>query len=627
MRFKYVKASILLLSVLLSVFIIIPTVVGADSDGSTPNFQVQFTVLNQKLYVSIPPSLYNYYSNSSHKVKGDGDYTRLVTPQTVEYIAESIQRITNTLPNSAEQFADAVLTLVHQIPYNITGPKYPVETLVDNSGDCTALSLLAASIMKAGGLDVVLIHYTGINPGHMNVGVYLPYTPAYHTLLMAPTSFEYDNKTYWTAEATPQTDWKVGDQSEALAIATPLIIPLDDTENSSVGQISARLAHTLLSSSITMNLSQQPSSAQNNTRALAIYGSISPAQPGKIVTAYINRNGSACNSLTTVTNSLGEYMLVWNFTSQGAYYITTSWSGTSEYAGADSETLAVFIGPESLIQFQTPSYNYIYGRVGVANYEVRPFLGINDFTSIPLGTNVTFSYDFTILPTGHGASNVQTQNVTLPAREETIRLGHRQTKTVQIPEKTLIVPTLVPFGLQPLRLPDDFNQTIYNQFSLILQSNPANNYSLNLKGLNDYDVTNIQDNGSNVAIVNATESIEENTWYRITAVISENGLTTSLQNLNGTLLESKTIPYDTMGNKKMVFLITNNVDSAVAFKDLKIEPLNNAAQPPESIKPTSGSGGSTLYLVIILLLALIVAATMVLYAKKKRTPPKTHLAS
>ncbi len=123
MRFKYVKASILLLSVLLSVFIIIPTVAGADSDGSTPNFQVQFTVLNQKLYVSIPPSLYNYYSNSSHKVKGDGDYTRLVTPQTVEYIAESIQKITNTHPNSAEQFADAVLTLVHQIPYNVTGTK------------------------------------------------------------------------------------------------------------------------------------------------------------------------------------------------------------------------------------------------------------------------------------------------------------------------------------------------------------------------------------------------------------------------------------------------------------------------------------------------------------------------
>ena len=548
MRFKYVKASILLLSVLLSVFII-PTAV-ADSSESSGNFQAQFGVLNHKLFVSIPPSLYNHYGNASHKVNGDGDYKRLVTPQAVEPIAESIKTITNTLPNSAEQFADAVLTLVHQIPYNITGPKYPVETLEDNSGDCTALSLLAASIMKAGGLDVVLIHYTGINPGHMNVGVYLPYTPAYHALLMVPTSFEYDNKTYWTAETTPEADWKVGDQSEYIAIAQPMIIPLDDIENSSIGQVSASLANPLLSSSITMNLAQQPSSAQNNTRALVISGSILPAQPGKSITAYVSRNGSSCDYLTTVTDTLGSYMLVWNFTSQGIYYITASWSGTAEYAGADSETLAVFIGPESLIQFQTPYYNYIYGRAGLANYEVRPFLGVNDFISIPLGTNVSFSYDFTILPTGHGASNVQTKNVTIPATQQTIRTWHRQTRTLQIPEKTLIVPTNVPLGLQPLRLPDDFNQTINNQFCLILQSNLENNASLNLKGLNGYDMTNIQDNENNTTIVNATESIKENTWYRITAVISENGITTTLQDINGTLIENKATPYDTTGQQK-----------------------------------------------------------------------------
>ena len=84
-------------------------------------------------------------------------------------------------------------------------PNTLLKPSVDNYGDCVGLSILAASIMEAGGLDVVLIHYTGINPQHMNVGVYLPYTPAYHTTLTTPTSFTYDNKTYWTAEATPKT--------------------------------------------------------------------------------------------------------------------------------------------------------------------------------------------------------------------------------------------------------------------------------------------------------------------------------------------------------------------------------------------------------------------------------------
>jgi hypothetical protein len=172
MHFKYQKATILLIGILLLVFIT-PTSIVANCE-KTSTFQAQYEINNQKLYVSISPSLFDYYGNLSHTVSTDSDYANFVTPQAVESIAENIQNITRNLPDSNEQFADAVLTLVHQIPYAINGPQYPVETLVDNSGDCVALSLLAASIMQAGGLDVVLIHYIGITPGHMNVGVYHP---------------------------------------------------------------------------------------------------------------------------------------------------------------------------------------------------------------------------------------------------------------------------------------------------------------------------------------------------------------------------------------------------------------------------------------------------------------------
>ena len=220
---------------------------------------------------------------------------------------------------------------------------------------------------------------------------------------------------------------------------------------------------------------------------------------------------------TTVTNDSGGYMLTWNFTSAGTYYISTSWSGASNYAGADSETLTVFVGPESFVQFETPDYNYIYGQAAFASYEVQPLQGVNDFLSIPLGTAVSFSYDFTILQAGQTGSNVQTETITIPASEQTIRLGRSsQIKTIQIPAETITVPVNVPPDLVPLMLPSDFNQTINNQFCFILQNN-SGNYSLNVNALNDYEMSNaIQGNGSNTAFMNASENIKENAWYNVT---------------------------------------------------------------------------------------------------------------
>jgi hypothetical protein len=629
MHFKYQKAIILLIGILLLCFITPPSI--AAKYEKTNAFQAQYGLLNQKLYVSVPLSLYDYYSNMSHTVNSDSDYANFVTPQAVEPIAESIQNITRNLPYSNEQFADAVLTLVHQIPYAINGVEYPVETLVNNSGDCVALSLLAASIMQAGGLDVVLIHYTGINPSHMNVGVYLPYTPVYHTAGMAPTDFVYNNKTYWTAEATPAEDWKVGDQSASIANAEPVIISLNNTEQSSPGQVSSSLNTPLLPSFITIDLSQEQSSANmsqeqssigENPRALTISGSISPTYSGENVSIYVS-SGSSYDYFTTVTDDAGGYMLTWNFTSAGTYYIRASWSGASNYAGADSETLTVFAGPESFVQFNAPNYNYIFGQAAFAAYEVQPLQGVDDFLSIPLGTGVSFSYDFTILQAGQTVSNVQTETITIPGSEQTIRMGRSdQTKTIQIPEETMTIPINVPTGLEPLRLPDDFNQTINNQFCFILQ-NSSGNYSLNVSALNGYEMSNtIQGNGSNTAFMNASENVKENAWYHVTESMSDSGITANLYNTNGTLIESMVTPYNATASNETIMLITNNVDNAVIFKDLTVKALNSTTQPTVSKeKTTNGSGSLFLYVSLSILLVATFSVALV-YIKKKRQMTK-----
>jgi hypothetical protein len=406
-----------------------------------------------------------------------------------------------------------------------------------------------------------------------------------------------------------------------------VIIPLNNTEQSSPGQVSSSLNKPLLPSSITISLSQGPSvnasqvqsSIGENPRALTISGSISPTYSGKNVSIYVSSR-SSYDYFTTITNDSGGYILTWNFTSAGTYYITTSWSGASNYAGADSETLTVFAGPESFVQFETPYYNYILGQAAFATFEIQPLQGVNDFLSIPLGTGVSFSYDFTVLPAGETGSNVQTETITIPASEYTINTGGRNSKPIiiKVPAETETIPVNVPIGLSPLMLPSDFNQTIYNQFCFILQNN-SGNYSLNVSALNAYEISNIiQGNESNTAIVNASENIKENAWYNVTDRISDNAITANLYNTNGTLIESMVNPYNATGCDETIMLITNNVDSAVIFKDLTIQALKSTTQPPKSNeKTTNVSGLLFLYVSLSILLVAIFSVALV-YIKKRR---------
>ena len=637
MNFNCCKASILLITVLLIAFII-PATVAANVEKTysiqSPSNLIshQYSIINvqsklssvlhpnQKLYVSIPPSLVNYYGNLTHTVNDDNDFAQFVTPQVVAPIAECIQNVTGNLPYSNELFADAVLALVRQIPYNVTDPKYPVETLVDNYGDCVGLSLLAASIMEAGGLNVVLIHYTGINPQHMNVGVYLPYTPVYHTLLMAPTSFTYNNKTYWTAEATPQGDWKVGDQSPALANAKAVIIPLNNaTQSLPPAQVSASLNTNLLPSTITVSLTQQATNTEaNDTRALTVSGSINPAIPGQAVNIYINSiDNEAPSYLTTITDNNGNYNLIWNFSSSDTYYITASWSGASNYAGADSQTLPVFVGPQSYVQFDEGEYNYIFGQLGLSAFATAPMQGVSDFLTVPLGTNVSLSYSFIVLQAGQTISNVQATNLTIPASQHRIFTSRHTVKTITVPAFNVTVPVSVPNGLVPLILPDNFNQTLDNQFCFILQNNNVDNYTLNVQGLSEDNLSNMQ---ANAVVINATGSIKEDAWYQVTMNITDNTATANLSNDNGTLIESTN---NLTSNNQTVLLITNNEDAAIVLKNLTIQTQNGTKQQPQSTqKPTSNIRNPCPALYAIMLILSAATLLAVLYIKKKQTKTK-----
>ena len=632
------KATVLLFIVLLTAFIIpvsaVSNVEKTYSIKPPSTISHQYSIINvqprlltnehnEKLYVSTPISLVNYYGNLSHTINDNGDYAQLVTPQAVAPIAASLLKITNGLSNRDEQFADVVLGFVHQLSYNVTNPQYPVETLASNKGDCVGLSLLTASIMEAGGLNVVLILYTGINPQHMNVGVYLPYTPIYHTPLLAPTSFTYDNKTYWTAETTPEGNWKVGDQSQALSGAKANIIPLNQTAQSlSPSQVSASLKTALVPSAITVDTNQQATTPDvNGKRSISISGQITPAIAGQTVNVYVsstNYEGEVLNFFTTVTDNYGNYKLIWNFTNSGTYYITANWNGASNNAAADSQTIPVFVGPQSYMQFSSPDYNYIYGQSGLAAFATYPMQGENNFLTVPLGAQASLSYNFIVLQAGQTISNVPTTNITVPATMEKVLTSQGKAETIEIPAHNEMVPLGVPNGLEPLMLPDDFNQTLDNQFSLVLQNN-AGNYSLNFKALSQDDIANMQ---ATATVTNATETIRENTWYQVTTKINGNSATTTLSDENGTVIQSTT---NQTSDNSAVLLITNNEDTAIAIKNLTIQTPNaNPVQPQTTQKPTGIVSYTNLALYAII--AILAAATVVavLYIKRaKKTAPIT----
>jgi hypothetical protein len=546
--------------------------VEAEYNGNynhTYRSEVRFGGISEELHVSVPSSLYDYYNGKTIKISVETDYSKLVTPDAVKPLAENLRNLTH----SDEAFANAVLTVVHQIPYKDDCVKYPVESLADNSGKCDTLSLLAASIMKAGGLDVVLLCFKEVR--HINVGVHLNNEPHTTWWWSKPTGYEFDGKIYWMAECTSAMNWKVGEAPPLLVEEKALIVPLENSEKSSPARISSRLSNTVQSSSITINLSSDSSDHSCQEKTLIISGLISPAYANATVTLYFSKDGISYNSMKTETDNWGLYSFVWSFNSTGTHYIRTNWSGNAECAGADSEMLTVFVGfPQSPNQFEGLGYYCTDSRGDAITHELLALQGVEDFLDVHFsGTGV--------LLTG---------------------------------EKTTTVLANIPDDLQIVSMPEDIAQKTNDQFSFVLRKSGEGNCSFSVRGLDNYNVVELnklERNGR--AKIDASDHVTENTWYKIKARISEDEITAELYDANGTLLESIVNKDGAANANELVILLVNNKDRAVAFKNLNIEILNQPMQPDEMVQEIASAIGLLAF--TFLLITLFVAVI-----HKKRVP-------
>jgi len=312
--------------------------------GSAANYTFSYSLLNQpdgssryELTVTVTSSLYEYYSSKDHDLYSL-DFSKFVTPYALKPIADSLWSIYS----DEEDFANGVLMIVHQIPYEESAPqRYPVETIVQNEGDCDLFSFVAASVMMAGGLDVVLFYYEAET--HMTLGVHLPSAP--DDARSQVYYIDYNGRPYYVAETTGgnwDKGWRVGECPEELKDASAQIVTLENAEQSSPGQVSASYS-VLASSSISLRLS---STYILRGSTITVSGQLSPVGSNKTVTIYVGTRNSQWSVLgTATTDPNGKFSFLWIPGSASTYYIRASWSGNSDYAGADSDIHSFVVIP------------------------------------------------------------------------------------------------------------------------------------------------------------------------------------------------------------------------------------------------------------------------------------------
>ncbi len=111
-----------------------------------------------------------------------------------------------------------VIALIQSIPYASEPseyPRYPVETLVDQRGDCEDMAILTAALVRQMGFGVVLLAY--VEEGHMAVGIRV--LPPSHQTLQA---YEWNGDMYYYLEST-STGWSIG-QVPFADLSQPVII-------------------------------------------------------------------------------------------------------------------------------------------------------------------------------------------------------------------------------------------------------------------------------------------------------------------------------------------------------------------------------------------------------------------
>lgn len=324
--------------VLLSIFATIPASLAQNHTAFYQLLDEQGENAGFTLNIVVSENLLQYYQEKNHQLNQLADFTKFVTPYAMKPVADCLKQI---YPNE-EDFVNGALMIVHQMDYVETqSGKYPAETLVDNKGDCDIFSYVAASIIAAGGIDVILLDYE--EKTHMNIGVHLANPP--EKARREVYKIAHENVDYYIAECTGgnwTNGWKVGECPDNMKQASAQVLTLENAEEFAPGQVSASFK-TLENSKLSLEI-WPPIAVEETT--VTFRGSLSPTKPNENVTIYLGVSGCPWTILSTVlTRSDGSFEYTWKTTTAGIYAVRASWAGDRTYAGSTTETMSTTVIP------------------------------------------------------------------------------------------------------------------------------------------------------------------------------------------------------------------------------------------------------------------------------------------
>lgn len=177
----------------------------------------------------VPQEVYEYYSNRERlPLVNYGVFSIYVTdPGHKEFISALADNFSEAAARerySLKQTVEFVLAFVQSLKY-VTDDvskgleqytRYPLETLVEQEGDCKDKSILFASILREMGISAVLVILPG-DPGHVAVGIKGEGLPG--------TYYEYQGARYYYVETTA-SGWQIGQIPDELRNREAIIVPL-----------------------------------------------------------------------------------------------------------------------------------------------------------------------------------------------------------------------------------------------------------------------------------------------------------------------------------------------------------------------------------------------------------------
>ncbi|MCW4001422.1 MAG: zinc ribbon domain-containing protein [Candidatus Bathyarchaeota archaeon] len=227
---------ILCLALTISLPLMVPrqvTVAAQTSGYYDKNFAWDYDGKHWTWNLSIPTALYDAYDavpDNRRTRDGPAGYGFLTTTEDyyLNVLARKLNETTSQLGYSSFDQVSFILAFVQSLPYTsdsvTTGhdeyPRFPIETLVDDGGDCEDTSILFASLTLILGYGTVYIN----PPNHYAVGILGSNLRG--TYWTYPSD---SNKTYYYCETTGN-NFKIGQLPDAFTGQNAMIYTIDESK-------------------------------------------------------------------------------------------------------------------------------------------------------------------------------------------------------------------------------------------------------------------------------------------------------------------------------------------------------------------------------------------------------------